>query len=330
MKFIYPFLALLFFSGLVFSQTTNSLSRKASTVSKYSIKFDKDTKKQVSSNSELDEKVKQSPFNLNYGLYLKSNASNKNFNALLTAYSLDSSNSELYFELAKYYEITNNLKSKKIFCLKLKSTKLTAALNEYAYNTLMSVEQNGILVTYGEKDTYPIWILQTLENIRTDVKILNYDLLVNSSYRKRIQKELGLKFSSSYSQPVDILRDVAEKNTSKPIYYSLTISHLILKELKSNLFSTGLALKYSKKKFDNIPVLKTNWETKFKKTNMVSSRNMESDKQLHLNYVLPLLQLSSYYKENSRSIEHQQINNTILMLGKRADKLNQVKALLNK
>ncbi len=328
MKSIFTFLVLFFFSVSLFSQAGDSRKKQVTKVSKYTLKLDKNTKKRVTSNSELDAKAKQSAFNLNYSLYLKSSTANKNYTALLTAYSLDSSNSELYFELAKYYEITNNKKSKKVFCSKLKSTKLSPALKEYAYNTLMSVEKNGILVTYGENDTYPIWVLQTLENVRTDVKVLNYDLLVNSSYRKRIQKELGLRFSRSYSQNINILIDVAEKNTSKPVYYSLTISHLVLKKLKNKLYPTGLALKYSKKKFDNISVLKTNWETKFRKSKMLSSRNMESDRKMHLNYVLPLLQLSEFYKNSNLTLEYQQTNNVILMLGKRANKLNQVKALL--
>lgn len=330
MKSIFTFLGMLFLSVFVFSQTTNPTSSKASKVSKYSIKLDKNTKKRLSSSAELKAKAKQNAFNHNYSLYLNSEASNKNYKALLTAYSIDTTNNELYFELAKYYEVVNNKKSKKVFCSKLKATKLSSALKEYAYNTLISVEKNGILITYGEKDTYPIWILQTLENVRTDVKVLNYDLLVNPSYRKRMQKELGLRFSRSYSQNINILKDVATKNSSKPVYYSLTVSHLVLKELKSNLYSTGLALKYSKKKFDNIPVLKTNWETKFKKEYLVSTRNMESDKKMHLNYVLPLLQLSAYYKDKNMTVKYQQLNSVILMLGKRANKYNEVKALLNK
>ena len=139
-----------------------------------------------------------------------------------------------------------------------------------------------------------------------------------------------MRFSKRYSQHINILKDVAEKNTSKPVYYSLTVSHLILKKLKSNLYSTGLALKYSKKKFDNLPVLKTNWETKFKKNHIVNSANVENDRNMHLNYVLPLIQLSAYYKKNNMKLEHQRTNNTILVLGKRANKLKQVQALLNK
>ena len=103
-----------------------------------------------------------------------------------------------------------------------------------------------------------------------------------------------------------------------------------MKELKNNLYPTGLALKYSKTSFDNLLVLKTNWESKFKKNNLIPPENMESDRNMNLNYVLPLLQLSSYYKDNNMKLQQERVNNTILLLGKSANKYKQVKSLLNK
>lgn len=329
MKSIVIFFFCQFLTFALLAQAEPS-QRKESILSKYDLEVNQDTKKRITTDSELDEMAQKSAFNFHYSLFLKSEAGNKDYTALLQAYQLDSNNSELFFELAKYNEIIGNEMSKREFCKKIQSEKLSPALREYAYNTLMSVETNGILITYGEKDTYPIWILQTMENLRTDVKVLNYDLLVNSSYRNRIQKELGIRFSKRYAQNIDILKEVAEKNPSKPIYYSLTVSHLVMKEQKTNLYPTGLALKYSKTSFDNLLVLKINWESKFKKNHLITSENMESDRKMNLNYVLPLLQLSNYYKDNNMTLQQERINHTILLLGKSANKYNQVKSLLNK
>ena len=48
---------------------------------------------------------------------------------------------------------------------------------EIAGNYLNSVGENGILVTHGDNDTFPVWYAQEVEGIRTDVRICNTSLL---------------------------------------------------------------------------------------------------------------------------------------------------------
>ena len=48
---------------------------------------------------------------------------------------------------------------------------------ELAYNYLNSVGPDGILVTHGDNDTFPLWYAQEVENVRTDVRICNTSLL---------------------------------------------------------------------------------------------------------------------------------------------------------
>ena len=56
-----------------------------------------------------------------------------------------------------------------------RSNRRTAV--EMATNYLQSVGPNGILVTHGDNDTFPLWYAQEVENIRTDVRICNTSLL---------------------------------------------------------------------------------------------------------------------------------------------------------
>ncbi len=48
---------------------------------------------------------------------------------------------------------------------------------DHAYNMLSSCDSNAILLTYGDNDTYPLWYLQEIEGYRTDVRIINFNLL---------------------------------------------------------------------------------------------------------------------------------------------------------
>ena len=317
---------LLLISNIGWSQSAEK--KTVQSVSKYSVPLDKNTKERTDTET-TSTGSNQDSFNYYYSQYLNSESSNKDYQSLLSAYRMNPNYSELYFEMAKYYELSNETLNKRAFCEKLKATKLTPSLREYAYNTLMSVEQNGILVTYGENDTYPIWVLQTIEGIRTDIKILNFDLMMNQTYRTRIAKEFGLNFAKSYSKNINILADVATRNSSKPIYFALTVSHLVLKDLKKNLFSTGLAFKYSKSSFNNIPLLKQNWESKFTKNYVSVTFNPALSRRMNLNYVLPMIQLAEYYKENNMESQYQSIKLKILAIAKNAGREEQIKKMLN-
>jgi len=50
------------------------------------------------------------------------------------------------------------------------------AARDFAKNYLGLVDENGVLITFGDNDTFPLWYAQEVEGYRTDVRILNYTL----------------------------------------------------------------------------------------------------------------------------------------------------------
>ncbi len=58
---------------------------------------------------------------------------------------------------------------------------------EYAWNILAGLDEDAIIFTNGDNDTFPIWYLQEVEKFRTDVTVVNLSLVNLPWYIKQLK-----------------------------------------------------------------------------------------------------------------------------------------------
>ncbi|NLP57754.1 DUF2723 domain-containing protein [Lutibacter sp. B1] len=68
-----------------------------------------------------------------------------------------------------------------------RSNRYTSHLNAKAY--LDSCDENAILFTIGDNDTFPLWYMQEVENHRTDIKLINTSLFQTDWYIDQMKRK---------------------------------------------------------------------------------------------------------------------------------------------
>jgi hypothetical protein len=136
----------------------------------------------------LDQGLKKYPANPTL-LYLKGiehlgkHGDEESRRYLERAAALDNDYVDPWFPLVTFYmdmgdEERLNLALRRL----LESGIITDEVMDYNYNMLVSLDDNAILITNGDNDTYPGWILTRVLGERPDVAIVNRSLLNTDWY----------------------------------------------------------------------------------------------------------------------------------------------------
>jgi hypothetical protein len=240
----------------------------------------------------------------------------KYYNYLQKAIAIDSTRLEHIECMINIGELNRDQKQRNEYSKRnFDAGKMSSGMMYYNYNQLIGLDENAILFTAGDNDTYPSWALQGL-GIRTDVKVLNLYLLHIKEYREKIFKELGIQNveikDETNTKDFDkiIIEHCTKNKNNYPVYIALTTAGCqnYIASIENQMYLTGLVYKFDTASYDNIAIMKKNFEKIYALDYLDKSFYKEISnngvKAINQNYLTPMVKLFEHYKK-SGDIQHQ-------------------------
>jgi hypothetical protein len=269
-----------------------------------------------------------------YVHYWNGNNNVSRFASIEKANQLHPNHQGIIRQMIAYYTITGNLQKAGEFTAAWQKTNyLHQSYLDYANNVLQSVATGAVLFSNGEFDTYPV-LYQQSKGIRSDVQVISISLLSNGKNRVSIFKRFGMILPDNDTMSTvdaSFLKRIAASNSAKKIYIAATVGQGVLTLLKSNLYATGLAFRYSEtSSIENLGFLKENVGTKMRLDNVgkVSGKTTTQEKMLELNYVLPLELAAQQYEAEGNKTKAKELRDKARSIGVMTGRQTEVNAIV--
>lgn len=260
-------------------------------------------------------------------------------NYLTKAYGMKPEHSGSYGLLMLASEFQGNKENRIFYAKKMHAAGiLSASLLSYSYNVLMSVEPGSVLFTEGDNTTLPLLALQDVWNVRSDVTILNLDMISYPDYRKSKLDAAGLTLSTISETNSDFKKLICAvlpiQNTGRKFYYALTLSQENIAGMKDQLYVVGLASQLSPTRIDNITLIKDNLEKRFLMDYLAVDFNgtsqFDAGNVLSSNYLVPLLLLYEHYERSGEKEKLAELSALVYKIAASTNKEDLVSNFLNR
>lgn len=264
---------------------------------------------------------------------------------LLKAYEINPNDVRTYDDLMIHYEVTRNKAEFSKFCNKeYVANDLSATMLNWAYNLLSELDENAVVFTVGDNDTYSAWIVQEAKNFRKDVKVINTFLIQKDDYRNKLLAELKLpplavsldketspeQFQAKSKQIFDHFL----KNTAGvPVYISVSGISQFEADYSENLFITGLAYKYSTAPFDNISLIRRNYEKRYLldylKEHFSFNPMDKHAENFDAMYLPSMLKLYKHYQESEELFKMHALEASIIAISEKSGQQGEIHEFLD-
>lgn len=259
---------------------------------------------------------------------------------LLKAAAINPNDERLFGEMVIHNLLTFNQSEFERYCKEVfKSNEFSTGILNWGYNILSELDENAILFTCGDNDTYGGWIIQAVKNFRKDVTIVNTSLIMLDDYRNRLFQELGYgKLDIKTPQTEEEYQAVSKQlfnhffSGKRPVYVSATAISIFEKDFGDKLFLTGLAYKYSESDFDNLSIIRRNYEKRYllDYLEQIFSYNIGDLKGEELNgmYLPSMIKLYQQYDESEETAKKQHLESLLLKIAEQTGQQSEINKLL--
>lgn len=260
---------------------------------------------------------------------------------LLKAAAINPYHPQILDELLIYYTTQRDQKNVDLYGRKMfESNDMPVGMLNWGYNVLSELDENAILFTCGDNDTYSTWIIQAAKNVRKDVTVINTSLILLDDYRNKLFRELG--YESLELNPAQTQEEM-EANSKRifehffrgkrSVYVATTAISLFEEQYADKLYLTGLAYKYSESGFDNTAIIRRNYEKRYLLDYLkeVFSYNIGDLKAEEFNgmYLPSMIKLYQHYSETEELLKKQNLEILLLKVAEQSGQQSEVFELLS-